>query len=279
MKSPKIVRQAFALRAAGVTHRKIAADLGIGMSTLDRWLRLGEEATISPHRLNGTGALCPAQCPRKVDLDEPSDAYLLGQYLGDGWIGEGRRGVFRLYIYCCAAYPHILEECATAMQAVVPGGAVTRQSARAVGPAVRVPALPVHERVGRHPLAVLRRMRRAGHRVAAYERPQHLDRPTQQRRVARPVRRTEVVSARGGTRTRTPFRTEDFEASASAIPPPGQVELPDYRKRRAHTLASRGSQIFLARSLIRFRANTVRNMTVAGTNTRCGILRRSSLPA
>ena len=32
-----------------------------------------------------------------------------------------------------------------------------------------------------------------------------------------------ALGARGGIRTHTPFRTEDFESSASAIPPPGPV--------------------------------------------------------
>lgn len=128
MKSPEVVRQAFALRETGMTRRAIAAELGIGITTLDRWLRRGEDAAISPYRLDHTGGLCPDECPRKVGLDASTYAYLLGQYLGDGWIGESRRGVFRLFIFCCAAYPAILEECAAAMRVVVPGGAVTRQN-------------------------------------------------------------------------------------------------------------------------------------------------------
>jgi hypothetical protein len=128
MKSPEVVRQAFALRETGMTRRKIAAELGISISTVRRWLQAGEAATISPYRLDHTGGLCPEECPRKVGLDAAAYAYLLGQYLGDGWITEGRRGVFRLYVFCCAAYPNILEECVDAMRSVVPGGPVTRQS-------------------------------------------------------------------------------------------------------------------------------------------------------
>lgn len=127
MKSPDVVRQAFALRAAGTTRREIAAELGIAMSTLSRWLQAGEDTTISRYRSEHAGGACPEACPRKEELDTEAYAYLLGQYLGDGWITEGRRGVFRLYVFCCAAYPNILEECASAMRVVVPSGAVTRQ--------------------------------------------------------------------------------------------------------------------------------------------------------
>jgi hypothetical protein len=91
------------------------------------------------------------------------------------------------------------------------------------------------------------------------------------------IRRTKVLKARapGGIRTHTVWSLRPSPAASWATGAQPH-RLP---KRTAHTLASRGSQIFLARSLMRFRANTVRNMTVAGTNTRCGIFRRSSLPA
>jgi hypothetical protein len=55
-------------------------------------------------------------------LAAPPDAYayLLGQYLGDGYIASHRRGVFRLVITCCDWYPNIVEECASAARAVLP---------------------------------------------------------------------------------------------------------------------------------------------------------------
>ena len=53
-------------------------------------------------------------------------AYLLGQYLGDGCISAGRRGVFRLRITTCDAYPGIREECEAAIAAVLPGTTVGR---------------------------------------------------------------------------------------------------------------------------------------------------------
>lgn len=46
------------------------------------------------------------------------------------------------------------------------------------------------------------------------------------------------LGTRGGTRTRTPFRAEDFESSVSAIPPPGQAKA-------QRTLSNMGSKFAL----------------------------------
>jgi hypothetical protein len=54
-------------------------------------------------------------------LDGPAYAYLLGIYLGDGCISEYPRGVDRLRITLDAAYPGIVDECASALEAVAPG--------------------------------------------------------------------------------------------------------------------------------------------------------------
>lgn len=53
--------------------------------------------------------------------------YLLGLYLGDGHISEHRRRVFRLRITLDMKYQGIVEECAAAMQAVVPWNTVHQQ--------------------------------------------------------------------------------------------------------------------------------------------------------
>jgi hypothetical protein len=55
------------------------------------------------------------------DALPPVYAYLLGIYLGDGYIVERLRGVYRLIIAMDARYPTIIAECADAIQAVVPG--------------------------------------------------------------------------------------------------------------------------------------------------------------
>ncbi|MBA2327591.1 MAG: hypothetical protein H0V95_13235 [Actinobacteria bacterium] len=54
------------------------------------------------------------------------DAYLLGQYLGDGHLARHRRNVFRLRITTCDEYPDIRAECEAAVRAVMPGKQVGR---------------------------------------------------------------------------------------------------------------------------------------------------------
>jgi hypothetical protein len=41
-------------------------------------------------------------------------------YLGDGWLSETHRGVWRLRVSADAQYPGIIEECAAAMEAIFP---------------------------------------------------------------------------------------------------------------------------------------------------------------
>lgn len=53
-------------------------------------------------------------------------AYLLGQYLGDGCLSHIHRGVYRLRIACCDAYPDIMDEVAAATAAVMPKNKVGR---------------------------------------------------------------------------------------------------------------------------------------------------------
>lgn len=61
-------------------------------------------------------------CPRchSAPLNEKAYAYLLGLYLGDGCLSESRRGVFRLRIACCDAYPGLMDECEAAILAMRP---------------------------------------------------------------------------------------------------------------------------------------------------------------
>jgi hypothetical protein len=54
-------------------------------------------------------------------LDPPAYAYLLGMYLGDGCISDCPRDVAKLRITLDAAYPGIVGECASALEAVAPG--------------------------------------------------------------------------------------------------------------------------------------------------------------
>jgi hypothetical protein len=57
-------------------------------------------------------------------------AYLLGQYLGDGTLVPTGRGVYRLFITCCATYPDVITECERAIRCVMPSNSVGRRGRR-----------------------------------------------------------------------------------------------------------------------------------------------------
>lgn len=74
------------------------------------------------------GPLCPQECVWRRRAPGKAYSYLLGQHLGDGSIAHTHRGVYRLFIACCAAYPDIIEECRRAIQAVLPENRIGQRS-------------------------------------------------------------------------------------------------------------------------------------------------------
>jgi hypothetical protein len=58
--------------------------------------------------------------------DPYSYSYLLGLYLGDGYVGVTRSGRATLMITCSAAYPEVMDDCGAAMKLVVPSAEVVR---------------------------------------------------------------------------------------------------------------------------------------------------------
>lgn len=146
----------------GMTKRQVAELMGIPKATIDSWRRYGcghikrgpnhsyetyEEAmryvalgmndceisrlmnirhrTIRSWRTQGLKTSHrDDRCPVCGDgeLDEEAYSYLLGLYLGDGWIRSHHRGVFQLQIYLDAKYPGIIEECGAATVAVRTNG-------------------------------------------------------------------------------------------------------------------------------------------------------------
>ncbi|HET9611532.1 MAG TPA: sigma factor-like helix-turn-helix DNA-binding protein [Acidimicrobiales bacterium] len=128
MHGPETVQKAFDLAASGLTQAEIARALGIGPTTVSRWLGRGRQAVLgSPMRSRATDG-CPARCAVVDDVPPAPYAYLLGQYLGDGTIVLTRRNVHRLFVSCCAAYPGIVEECVQAIRAVLPDNLVGRRA-------------------------------------------------------------------------------------------------------------------------------------------------------
>ena len=74
-----------------------------------------------------------AACPLIENVDEHEYADVLGQYLGDGTVSPGPRGVFKLRITMCDAYPGIMAECADAIHAVMPANLVSAYQHRGQG--------------------------------------------------------------------------------------------------------------------------------------------------
>jgi hypothetical protein len=82
--------------------------------------------------------------------DRRSYSYLLGLYLGDGYVGVTRSGHATLMITCSTAYPEVMDDCGAAMKLVVPTADVVRyptksDCVRVVSASRRWPAiLPQH---------------------------------------------------------------------------------------------------------------------------------------
>jgi hypothetical protein len=126
MRSVEDIHRVFRLREAGRTPTDIACATGVSLSEVRRWLDT-DELDLVGARGRSTDCDGPFGCSRRRELADQPYAYLLGQYLGDGHIVHNHRGVYRLEIACCATYPDIVEECATAIQGVLPSNKVGRR--------------------------------------------------------------------------------------------------------------------------------------------------------
>jgi hypothetical protein len=88
--------------------------------------------------------------------DRYSYSYLLGLYLGDGYLDVHASGRAQLLIACDCTYPDVIESCRAAMQLVVTGAVVgiyptQSESVRVVSTSRRWPAiLPQHGRGRKH---------------------------------------------------------------------------------------------------------------------------------
>jgi hypothetical protein len=107
-----VVEQAVALVREGALPRQAARALGVDTSTVYAWLhRLAPETVESP------SSRC-WRCSEDVVPDLSAYAYLLGLYLGDGWLLRQRRS-WSLNVACCDAYPALVAECRAAMVCVL----------------------------------------------------------------------------------------------------------------------------------------------------------------
>ena len=109
-----------ALRAsdAGVPDAENARRHGVAVKTIRRWRRLYQRRGL-PRGQTHLAAGCP-RCDGAA-LDEPAYAELLGWYLGDGHITEGRRGVHALHVFNDRRYTALNAHVLDLMRAVKPG--------------------------------------------------------------------------------------------------------------------------------------------------------------
>ncbi len=120
------------LVALGHSDSEIRRLTDIPRSTIRDW-RAGLGATSNRDRRD-----CGHNCSGDHDyamLPSIEYCYVLGMYLGDGYINRTHRGVWRLRITCDERYPEIVSECRSALTAIMPNnraGAWSPSSSRCV---------------------------------------------------------------------------------------------------------------------------------------------------
>jgi hypothetical protein len=106
---------------AGWNDCEIARQTGIPRRTIRDW-RSGRIPDFDRQRTRPSPDVrsCAPCNGDPLSLPQGSYTYLLGLYLGDGYIGAHPRDVFRLRIVCADAYPELIQRCETAMAEVLP---------------------------------------------------------------------------------------------------------------------------------------------------------------
>jgi hypothetical protein len=120
--NPSLRGEALALLRRGVPNRTVAERLGVPVGTVGWWLHEDRKA-------HGIVVERPHNCPRclKVPIDRAAYSYLLGLYLGDGHIVSwGKQN--HLSIYCCDAYPGLIDAAEEAMRKVIKGTGTGRRA-------------------------------------------------------------------------------------------------------------------------------------------------------
>lgn len=108
------VLEAKSLLSAGLPLAEVVRQLGIPRSTIRYWVDNGFVSK-QPEQHP------PGECPHAARAAlNPTYAYLLGLYLGDGCISTHPRGVYRLRIALDLKYPGIIAECHAAMEDALP---------------------------------------------------------------------------------------------------------------------------------------------------------------
>jgi hypothetical protein len=99
-------RQALELIEAGINDCEVGRRLGIPRGTIRDW-RVG----VASGNVRQREVTC-FRC-NEGWVDEEAYAYLLGIYLGDGWIWDAPREIYQLRVSCDLRYPDIINEIAS----------------------------------------------------------------------------------------------------------------------------------------------------------------------
>jgi hypothetical protein len=122
MRSSSEYLKATELIRHGCTDREVSKRTGIPRRTVSDWRR-GKFQRL--HRSRPPGSPC-TESHDFATISPAPYAYLLGLYLGDGYISASHRGVWCMRITLDATYPQIINECAQALEAVLPGKTARR---------------------------------------------------------------------------------------------------------------------------------------------------------
>lgn len=102
---------------SGCNDSEISRLTGVPRGTVRDWRSGARDRTF--RHSNSSEHRCGASHDFST-LPAQAYSYLLGMYLGDGYIADHPRGVYRLRIFTDIQYPGIIEECRVAMETVMP---------------------------------------------------------------------------------------------------------------------------------------------------------------
>jgi len=128
LRSKEEIARVLSLWNKGLKNQcEISRMTGIPRPTVRDWVT-GKVPRSWLHQASCSGCGNERHDPERLPRGEY--VYLLGMYLGDGYIVANAKGVYRLRIYLDMRYPGIISECAEAMRAVMPNNRVDVRQTR-----------------------------------------------------------------------------------------------------------------------------------------------------